>query len=60
MSWILVLYVYAGAFAKGDSVTLQAIPGFKTQVDCVAAGTAAAPLVANSAKELRYICLRQP
>lgn len=27
MSWVLVLYIYAGSFAKGDSVTLATVPG---------------------------------
>jgi len=59
MSWVLVLYIYAGVLAKGDSVTLTPVPGFKTLEACQAAGRAAAPLVANSAKDLRFVCLKQ-
>lgn len=60
MSWTLILYIYAGVFAKGDSVTLNHIPGFKTEQHCTAAGSMAkSTLVSGSAKELRYICIRQ-
>lgn len=59
MSWTLVLYIYAGVFAKGDSVTLTHIPGFKTEQHCQAAGNMTKPLVSGSAKEIRYICIRQ-
>ncbi|MFJ3048547.1 hypothetical protein ACIPEN_22155 [Herbaspirillum chlorophenolicum] len=58
MSYILVLYIYAGMLAKGDSVTLQVIPGFKTEAECTAAGKASAPLVQGSAKDLRFVCLK--
>ena len=59
MSWTLIIYIYAGVFAKGDSVTLNHIPGFKTEQHCNAAGNAMKPLVSGSTKELRYICIRQ-
>jgi hypothetical protein len=59
MSWILIMYIYAGAFAKGDSVSLLYVPGFRTQADCMAAGVSGSPLVANSMKEYRYVCLKQ-
>ena len=58
MSWTLVLYIYAGVLAKGDSVTLTHIPGFKTEQHCAAAGSATKTLVSGSAKELRFVCLR--
>lgn len=59
MTWVLVLYIYAGVLAKGDSVTLTPVQGFKSLEACQAAGKASAPLVANSAKELRFVCLKQ-
>ena len=58
MSWTLVLYIYAGVLAKGDSVTLLSVPGFKSEQHCAAAGSASKPLVGGSAKELRFVCLR--
>ncbi len=59
MSWTLVIYIYAGMFAKGDSVTMTHIQGFKSEAHCAAAGSAAKPLVSGSAKEIRFICIRQ-
>ena len=59
MNWTLVLYIYAGALASGDSVSLLNVPGFKTEQSCIAAGTAAKPLVRGSTKELRYVCIKQ-
>lgn len=56
--WILVIYIYAGVMAKGDSVTLDHVPGFRSEAHCAAAGSALKPLVASSAKELRFVCLR--
>ncbi len=57
MSWTLVIYIYAGMFAS--SVTLNHITGFKTEQHCAAAGNAAKAMVKDSAKELRFICIRQ-
>jgi hypothetical protein len=45
--------------AKGDSVTLTHIPNFKSEAHCAAAGNVAKPLVHGSAKELRFVCIRQ-
>lgn len=59
MSWTLIIYIYAGVFAKGDSVTLNHIPGFKTEQSCYSVGNAAKQLVSGSTKELRFICIRQ-
>lgn len=59
MSWTLVLYIYAGVLAQGDSVALTHIQGFKGQQQCEAAGQMAKPLVKGSAKELRFVCIRQ-
>lgn len=57
MSFVLVLYIYAGMMSKGDSVALTTIRGFATREDCVRAGENAKGLVANSFKEVRYVCL---
>ena len=56
--WTLVIYIYAGVLAKGDSVTLNNVSGFRSEAHCAAAGSALKPLVAGSAKELRFVCLR--
>ena len=57
--FILVIYIYAGMLAKGDSVAIQPIYGFKTEAQCQEAGRKAEPLVKGSAKEYRFICMEQ-
>lgn len=59
MTWVLILYIYAGALADGDSVTLQSVPGFSCRQSCEDAGERGKSLVRNSAKEYRYVCLEQ-
>lgn len=56
-AFYLVLYIYAGAFAKGDSVAMVSIPQATLQA-CEDAGKQAGHLVKSSAKELRFICLK--
>jgi hypothetical protein len=59
MTWILVIYIYAGALANGDSVTLQKIDSFSTKEMCVEAGKEAQILVQGSTKVYRFICLKR-
>lgn len=58
-TFVLVLYIYAGILANGDSVSIAPITGFKTVEECIAAGDKSIPLVKSSAKQLRYVCLEQ-
>jgi hypothetical protein len=55
--WILVMYIYAGILAKGDSVTMFAVPGYTSEKACMEAGPLAKPLVSGSAKDYRFVCL---
>lgn len=57
--WILVLLVYAGPMASGDSVALQGIPGFKTEASCEEAGKKTPKLVSATKKEVRFVCVPQ-
>jgi hypothetical protein len=57
--WILVMYIYAGVLAQGDSVTLTSIPDFATKQACIQAGQDARGLVSGSAKEYRFVCLQK-
>ena len=59
MSWVLVVYIYAGAFAKGDSVTITHIPGFTSEQACKSAAAPMNQLVDGSFKTIRTICVRQ-
>lgn len=57
-TWTLVLFIYAGALAKGDSVAITNVPHFQSRGACEAAGAAMKPLVTSTFKELRFACVR--
>ena len=57
--WILVVFVYAGAFAKGDSVALTTIPGFPTQVECQTAGRFIQPMDEGTSKNIKFVCVKR-
>lgn len=57
MTYVLVLYIYAGMLAKGDSVTMQVIDGFTSEESCHVAGIHGNELVKGSAKDYRFTCL---
>lgn len=55
-AWVLVIYIYAGVFAKGDSVALESVPMVSERA-CEAAAQKSKALVKDSAKEFRHVCL---
>lgn len=57
MEWFLVLYIYAGAMAQGDSVALTHMP-MATEQACKAAGEASNGLVRATTKNVRYVCVK--
>lgn len=57
MSWVLVIYIYAGLFAKGDNVTITNINGFHSQASCEAAGQQSEVLVKDTLKSSRFMCV---
>lgn len=58
MTWILVMYIYAGTFANGDSVSLlQVNKPFSSVQSCEEAGKSAKGLVSGSSKEYRFVCM---
>lgn len=57
MEWVLVIYIYAGMLAQGDSVALTTVP-MESEKACRIAGDAANGLVKGSTKNVRYVCLR--
>ncbi|MDU9399276.1 hypothetical protein [Pseudomonas sp. zfem003] len=59
MTFTLILFLYAGVWADGDSMTATNVPGFKTEEACEAAGRKAAQLVSSTKKESRFICVQQ-
>ena len=57
--WILVVFVYAGPWAKGDSAALTTIPDFSTQAECMAAGELIKPMEKNTSKDFKYVCVKR-
>lgn len=57
--FILIIYIYAGMMAKGDSVALAQVPGFTSEASCQAAGKATEKFVDGSAKNHRFVCVKQ-
>ena len=57
MTWVLIMYIYAGTFASGDSVAITRVPGYTSELSCNKAGHYGASLVRNSAKEYRFTCI---
>lgn len=53
------MYIYAGVFSRGDSVSLNNVYGFKSKQECMAAGKQSEDLVKLTAKEFRFTCLEQ-
>ena len=57
MSWVLVIYIYAGAMAQGDSVTVTTVPMASVEA-CQTAGSDLSDLVSGTTKVLRYKCIK--
>lgn len=57
ITWTMVIYIYAGVLAKGDSVALDHISGFESQQQCEMSAKDLEKLTKNSAKVLRAICI---
>lgn len=60
MTYTMVILVYAGILAKGDSVSLFTIPGWNTKSSCEYAAKKLPELVSGTTKSLRTICLEFP
>jgi hypothetical protein len=56
--WTLILLVYAGIFADGDSVAITYVPNFSNQQMCVAAGKSSEGMVSGTKKELEFVCVK--
>jgi ABC-type proline/glycine betaine transport system permease subunit len=52
------MFIYAGAFAKGDSVALQTVPGYTTEAACISQGTLGKMFVAGTSKEYVFKCIK--
>ena len=58
-TFILVIAMFAGPWADGDSVALTSVPGFASKVECSTAGTASKVLARSTKKEVTFVCLEQ-
>ena len=56
--WILVIYIYAGAWSRTDSVAITSVPMFTEQACQKAAKDAELLLKHPTSKEIRTVCLR--
>lgn len=57
MEWVLVIYVYAGMWAKGDSVALTTVP-MATQELCIKARDQLSDIADGSSKIVVTDCLK--
>jgi len=53
------MFIYAGAFSKGDGVALNSVDGFSTLESCQKAGQEGNPLVGGTVKEYKFVCLQK-
>lgn len=60
MTWTLIVFIYAGMLARGDSVALLSLPNWSSEAACTKAGNALKPLVQGTAKELAFVCVSKP
>jgi hypothetical protein len=57
MSFVLVMYIYAGVLARGDSVAIHSVP-MPSMEACQREGKRGEELVKGSAKDYRFVCLK--
>lgn len=57
MEWVLIIYVYAGMWAKGDSVALTAVP-MATQELCIKAREDLLDIADGSSKVVVTKCVK--
>jgi hypothetical protein len=57
MIWTLILFAHAGIMSDKDSMALTTVPGFKTSVECKAAGEEAKRMASATTKVIKYTCV---
>ena len=55
MTWILVIFAYAGSMSKNDDIGLTTAI-FATEQHCMAAGKAAKKMAEGTTKVIEYSC----
>lgn len=59
MSWILILFIHAGALSDHDSMAVTNIRGFSTEQACKDAGEKSRKLVVATTKDVRFVCVAE-
>ena len=59
MSFILIVFVTAGALSQSDSMALTNVPGFTDIQQCEAAGKAAVKSFGTGTKRAEFVCVAQ-
>lgn len=58
-TFTLIIFIWAGAWAKGNDATMFALPGFSSAQECEAAASKLSSLVASTVQEVRHVCVAQ-
>lgn len=57
MTYTLIIFIYAGTFAKGDSVILDHVDGFATKQQCETAAAQIKSFVNGTSKDIEMQCI---
>lgn len=57
-TWALIIFFHVGFLGDTDSNATSVVPGFTTQQLCETARKQVQPLVSNTKKEVRAVCVR--
>jgi hypothetical protein len=58
-TFTLLIWIYAGVFAKGDSMALDHIDGFQSKVSCEQAANGLKNITNNTVKEIVTACVEK-
>lgn len=56
--WILILAMWAGALAKGDSVSVTSVHNFRSEEACKIAGKVSVKEFTTPFKTVKFICVK--
>jgi len=58
MFWTLILFAHAGMMTDNDSMALTRVEGFKSQQECIAAGTESQKMAKMTTKVIKFTCVK--
>jgi hypothetical protein len=58
-SWVLIILIHSGAFAKYNAIGVTNIPGFATEQECIEAGQDSMKIVKGSGMIESFTCVKQ-